>query len=199
MSFYNGARAVAGPIFRFVFGIKSSGIENIPKEGPLVVCSNHRSNYDPVIIGSALPCELKFMAKAELFKIPLFSGLLRMLGAFPVSRGKHDTEAVKKSIRVLKSGKVLLMFPEGHRQKKGDTLQNFKSGAVLFAYKAHAPIIPVAIVTKGTVRPFKRNKVLIGKPMRYEDMGFTDGSMENLHAASSILRDKIAELISADK
>ncbi len=199
MSFYNVVRVVVAPLLRLIFGIKRSGVKNLPRDGGIIICSNHRSNYDPVIIGGALPRQLKFMAKSELFKIPFLSGLVRLFGAFPVSRGKSDAQAIKKAIGFVEKDYALLMFPEGHRQKNGDMLQNFKSGAALCAYKAHSSIIPVAIVSKGEVRPFKRNFVIIGRPLKYEELGFTDGNTENLRAVSTLLQDKVSELINAGK
>lgn len=196
MSFYSIARVIASPVLRLIYGIKIEGRENLPKKGPVIVCSNHRSNSDPVILGATLPYELKFMAKAELFKIPFLSGLIRLLGAFPVNRGKNDTEAIKSAVRLLKSGKVLAMFPEGTRLKSGSVPLRFKSGVSLFAYKTQASVLPVAIASKGKVRPFKRNVVRIGKPISYEELGFTDGGAENLRNASTFLHDTISNLIS---
>lgn len=195
MSFYSVARAIVTPLFRLLYGMKIEGKENIPQKGPIIVCSNHRTNSDPVILGATLPYELKFMAKAELFKIPFLSGLIRLLGAFPVNRGKNDTAAVKLAVRLLKSGKVLAMFPEGTRQKNGSVPLRFKSGVSLFAYKTHATVLPIAISTEGKVRPFKRNIVRIGKPLSYEELGFENGSTENLRKASTLLHDRIANLI----
>lgn len=195
MSFYSIARVIVTPLIRLIYGIKIEGKENLLQKGSLIVCSNHRSNSDPVILGSTLPYELKFMAKAELFKIPFLRGLIRLLGAFPVNRGKNDTEAINFAVRLLKNNKVLAMFPEGTRQKNGNTPLRFKSGVSLFAYKTHATVLPVAIATEGKVRPFKRNIVRIGKPISYEDLGFTDGNAENLRNASTLLHDRIASLI----
>ena len=195
MSFYEGARIVAAPLIRFIYGIKRLGIDNFPKNGPVIVCSNHRSNNDPLIIGASMPREMKFMAKEELFKIPVLNFIIKLMGAFPVHRGKNNSEAVKTSIKILNQGKVLAIFPEGTRQKQGGTPRPFKTGAALFAYKTHAVVVPAAIITKGEVRPFKRNIVRIGEPLSFEDLGFTDGSAENLHAVSNFLHDKVAELL----
>lgn len=195
MSFYSTARFIMTPLIRLIYGIKVEGRENIPQNGSVIVCSNHRSNSDPVILGASLPYELKFMAKAELFKIPFLKGLIRLLGAFPVNRGKNDTEAIKSAVRLLKDGKVLAMFPEGTRQKVGMVPLRFKSGVSLFAYKTRAVVLPVAIASKGKVRAFKRNIVRIGKPLSYEELGFMDGSAENIRNASAIMRDRIINLI----
>lgn len=195
MNIYAGVRIIFAPVVRLVFGIKREGTANLPMNGAVIVCSNHRSNYDPVIIGASLRRDLNFMAKAELFKNPFLRLLITSLGAFPVRRGQGDFGAINKAMSILDSGRVLLMFPEGHRQKVGDTLQRFESGAVRCAFKTHAAILPVAIVTKGAIRPFKRNIVRVGKPLSYEELRFTDGSRENLREISLMLRDKVDELV----
>ena len=167
----------------------------MPVSGPVIVCSNHRSNYDPVILGASLSRDLNFMAKAELFKIPLFKGLITAFGAFPVQRGKGDAEASRTAVHILEEGNVLAMFPEGHRQKSGSGLQRFQKGTARFAYKAHAPVLPVAIVTKGRVRPFKRNALRVGTMIPYEELGFTDGSAENLASVSTFIRSRVEALL----
>lgn len=195
MSFYKYARLIAGAPLRLLFRIKRYGYGTFPKQGGIILCSNHRSNYDPVILGASLDRELKFMAKEELFRIPLFNSLIRTLGAFPVRRGKGDTEAIKKAAGILKDGEVLTMFAEGTRNKSGGMPRRFKSGAALCAYKSHACVVPAAIITKGPVRPLKRNTVVFGEPIAYDDLGFTDGSVENLRAVSARLHDEVAKLI----
>lgn len=199
MSFYNGVRVVMSPIFRLIFCIKRTGHHNLPSQGPVILCSNHRSNYDPVILGASLGRDLKFMAKAELFKNPVLRFIIKLFGAFPVKRGKGDFEALKRAISILNEGNVLAMFPEGTRLKAGGTPLRFKSGAALFAYQTHAPIVPVAIVTKGSVRPFKRIEVRVGKPLSYEELGFTDGSSENIRKVSGFLHDQVESLINGQQ
>jgi 1-acyl-sn-glycerol-3-phosphate acyltransferase len=195
MSFYDVIWFLFAGALRLVFRIRREGCENLPASGPVIVCSNHRSDLDPVLLGATLTRPLCFMAKEELFRVPVLSGLIRLLGAFPVRRGKGDTEAIRKSLRVLKDGKVLAMFPEGTRLREGTLPATFKAGVALFAYKTGADILPAAIVCKGKVRPFKRIRVVIGKPIKPAELGFTDGSTENLRHASSVLRDRVVALM----
>lgn len=195
MTFFTFARLIFGAPLRLIFGIKRYHVKNMPKSGPVILCSNHRSNYDPVILGAALNRDLRFMAKSELFSNPFLGALIKALGAFPVRRGKNDSDAMKKAVEILETKSVLTMFPEGTRNKDGGEPLRFKSGAALLAYKTHAPVVPAAIVTRGRVRPFKRNVVVIGKPISYEELGFTDGSMENLREVSGYIHDKVYELI----
>ena len=156
---------------RFVFKIymslfyrlKVSGLKNLPQRKPFIICSNHINWLDPVTIGTAIPARYKinYMAKAELFKNPLFGYLLRRVGAFPIKRYEDDYAALKKSFKVLKEGHVLGLFPEGSRSKDG-RLQKAHDGAALIAVRSGVPILPVAI--KGPYRLFKPLYFSIGRP-----------------------------------
>jgi 1-acyl-sn-glycerol-3-phosphate acyltransferase len=197
MNVYTVARTTLAPLLRLIFGVKRSGENNLPLAGGVIVCCNHRSNYDAIILGASLKRNLNYMAKAELFKNPIVRGIVTAFGAFPVRRGRGDSEAIRKAINIVNAGNALAMFPEGKRHKEGGIPQRFKSGTALVAFKTHATILPAAIVTKGAVRPFKRNFVKVGKPLSYEELGFTDGGTENLHAVSDMLHDKVVELINS--
>lgn len=194
MELFKFAQITVGPLIRAIFGIKASGVENMPKEGAVVLCSNHRSNSDPIILGAALKRPLCFMAKAELFKVPVLRSIIKWFGAFPVTRGRGDIDAMRKGLKVLKDGKVLAMFPEGTRYKELALPKAFKPGAAQFAYKTKAGILPAAVLSKGNVRPFKRNIVKFGKLIPYEELGFTDGSRENLNDVTKMIREKVIEL-----
>lgn len=194
MSVFTSAQKWVGAPLRSLFGIRREGMENTELKPPFVLCSNHRSNFDPIILGAALPFDLKFMAKEELFRVPVLRGIVRAFGAFPVSRGRHDSAALGKATGVLKSGQVLAMFPEGHRQKKNGPLQPFKSGAVLFAAQAGVPILPVMILAHGHVRPFGRSVVRVGRPVTAAELGIAEISGESLRAAREILRTRMAAL-----
>lgn len=194
MSFYSNARMIFSPLLRLLFGIKRTGQENLPAKGPVIVCCNHRSNYDPVIVGATLSRELKFMAKAELFRFAPLRVLITLLGAFPVERGRGDSGAMGKAAKILESGKVLAMFPEGHRQKEFGMPQRFQSGAARLAFKTHAAILPVAIATRGPVGFFRRNEVRVGRPLSFEELGF-DAEGRNLHDVNGLLHDEVQKLL----
>ncbi|MDR3644163.1 MAG: lysophospholipid acyltransferase family protein [Clostridia bacterium] len=199
MSFYSVAKFLFSPISRFMFQVTVEGSENLPAEGSAILCANHKSYIDPVFLAIVLHRPLNFMAKAELFRVPLLGPVIRGLGAFPVHRGKADSEAVRRAISVVQQGSVLAMFPEGTRLKQGETPQRFKSGAALIAFRTKAVIIPAAIITKGKVRLFKKTRVRIGKPMTCEDLGMTDGSIENLRQASEIIHSIVLGLLAGDE
>jgi 1-acyl-sn-glycerol-3-phosphate acyltransferase len=198
MRLYRVLKFLFSPILRVIFRVKSTGAENIPKTGPVILCSNHKSNFDPIIYGLVVDRTMNFMAKAELFKIPGLNLLVKSLGAFPVHRGLGDREALRLANEVLEKGNVLSLFPEGHRLKKGEVPQRFKSGAARFAFQNKAPIVPMALVSKGKVRLFKQTIVKVGKPITFEELGFTDGNDSELKRVSEEIRTRVMELMNLD-
>jgi len=159
------------PLFKLLFRLKIKGQQHLPKEGPFIVASNHASYLDPILLGLAVyPQKVKFMAKAELFRFPVFNLLISRLGAFPVKREKGQLTAVKTASQILKSKSVLGIFPEGTRHK--DKLGPAQLGAALVALKTKAPIIPVAIKGTNLVWPpgsrrfyFPPLTVIVGQPL----------------------------------
>lgn len=167
MSFYKFARALLSIIFRIIYRIEVIGIENIPEKGRAILCSNHISMLDPIILGISIKRPISFMAKKELFKNPFIAKLLTALAAFPVDRENSDLTAIRNSINVLKMEKILGMFPEGTRTKKMD-LEFAKPGVSLIAYKGKSPVIPVFIETD--YRLFSKISINIGKPIIIDDL-----------------------------
>jgi 1-acyl-sn-glycerol-3-phosphate acyltransferase len=130
-------------------------MENLPKNSGYVICSNHKSNYEPMVLGALLPGYVRYMAKNELWNFKPFGCLISHLGAIPIKRGKGDVRAVKETELVLQNGGILVIFPEGHRNKIFDENAG-KPGAAKIAYKMKVPIVPVGI-SGGNVK--------IGKPI----------------------------------
>ncbi|MCG0278010.1 MAG: 1-acyl-sn-glycerol-3-phosphate acyltransferase [Thermanaeromonas sp.] len=194
--FYRIAKFICYLFFRYICRWEVRGQENFPREGPAVVVSNHVSFWDPVAVGVAVPRPVRFMAKEELFRIPLLGQVIRGLGAFPVRRGRSDRQALKESLEILRSGQVLGMFPEGTRVRTGG-LGTFHNGAAVLSLKTGAPLVPVAlkgtqnIFSKGWFRPFQ---VFIGEPIYPGCKGsYTPFEVEEL---SRRAREAIAKLLS---
>ena len=136
---------VVFPLFRGLFRGSTLGLEHVPKDGPLVVASNHGSHLDPPLLGHALGRPVAFMAKAELFAIPLLGAVIRACGAYPVRRGASDREAIRTATAKLEKGWATGVFLDGTRQANG-RVNNPLPGAALLAARSGAPLLPVAIV-----------------------------------------------------
>jgi 1-acyl-sn-glycerol-3-phosphate acyltransferase len=141
-----------------------SGVENIPQQGGIILVSNHISYWDPVVIGCALPKtrQVYFMAKHELFKIPVLGPLIAMLGAFPVKRGGADRSAIRTALGHLEGQRVVGIFPEGTRSKSDDMLDPHM-GAAMLSTRTGVPILPIAVM--GTRGFFGKISIRFGKPM----------------------------------
>lgn len=159
---------VAGTVFRSIFDIRAAGAHRLPARGPVVLICNHVSNFDVIPMQLSLPRPFYAMAKHSVFVNPASRWLFCQLGAFPVVRGQRDQWALDYAQYVLEMGEVLLMFPEGTRNR-GLGLRQAKAGAARLALAAGAPIVPMAV--SGTDRLFKpwyrRSpvSVVIGEPI----------------------------------
>ena len=134
-------------IFKNFFKCQIVGVENIPSTKGVIIAANHISLWDPPLIGTFLPRKINFMAKEELFDIPIIGYIIKRLNAFPVKRGTADRVAIKKAISLLKSGECLGLFPEGTRSKDGK-LGEAEAGMALIAIKADVPVVPTAVIIK---------------------------------------------------
>tara|TARA_B100001113_G_scaffold33380_1_gene23747 strand:+ start:881 stop:1561 length:681 start_codon:yes stop_codon:yes gene_type:complete len=140
------------PIFRFLFRGKTTGISNLPKAGGVVIVSNHGSHLDPPILGHALGRPVAFMAKSELFNIPILASIISACGAYPVKRGAGDREALRTASNRLSEGWATGVFLDGKRQENG-RVNDPKAGAALLAGRTGCPILPVAIVNSQRAFP----------------------------------------------
>ena len=143
------------PVYRLFFRGKTLGNLNVPLTGPLIVVSNHGSDLDPPILGHSLGRPISFMAKKELFQIPLLSNVIKACGAYPVERGSSDRKAIRAALEVLGSNKVIGLFLDGTRQNNG-RVNKPMAGAALLAAKSGAKLLPVAIVNSH--RAFGKNE-----------------------------------------
>lgn len=125
-------------------GVRAEGLELVPLTGPLLVCSNHVSNLDPLLLGARLPRVVHAMAKAEMFRNPVVRTYLELCNCFPVRRGQPDRRAMRAALAVLRSGGALVLFPEGHRSPN-QAVQPFEAGAGYLALRSRVPVVPCAI------------------------------------------------------
>jgi 1-acyl-sn-glycerol-3-phosphate acyltransferase len=130
---------------RAYFGVRHEGVQQIPREGPLIIAPNHVSYADPPLVGLPVGRPVHFMAWNRLFQVPLFGPIIRYLRAFPVETESADPRATREAVRLLRAGRALLIFPEGGRTRDG-RLQRFKPGAFRLACAHGAPVLPVTIV-----------------------------------------------------
>src|SRR5919201_714239 len=174
LPFYKLVGVASWPVTRFLYRLRATGREHVPRRGGFVLAANHTSNFDPWPLGMPLfpRRTLRFMAKIELFN-PLLKPLLIGGGAFPVRRGEADHEAIETAVRLAREGEGVVMFPEGTRRRKG-LRKKFDprphTGAARIALAADVPLVPAAI--KGTDRLARLGplKVAYGPPIRLDDL-----------------------------
>ena len=179
---YAIVRAILNFFFFVIFGLKVEGRENVPQTGAIIVAPNHKSYWDPPVVGVAFNTRIiHYMAKEELFKNPFFGWLIRQFGTFPVKRGSVDRAAVRQAIKEIKEGNPLGIFPEGTRIKR-EGLGRFHTGMASLALMTGTPVIPVAVL--GTMDLPRKNgpfAVLIGKPIEVPKQRPTDEKVAELN------------------
>ena len=177
------------PIYRF----DVKGLEHFPKTGGVLICSNHIDALDPPVVGITAPRPVHFMAKEELFHMPILKPLLPKINAFPVKSGLSDREALRKALSLLKNGDVMGLFPEGTRNTDGKLGKGF-SGAGFFALKGDANVVPCAII--GPYKPLKRLKVVYGKPIDMQPYRDRKATAEEV---TSVIMNEIQKLLDQNK
>lgn len=181
-------------LLRIFYGFRIYGTEHALTTGPAIYAGNHTSNFDPLVLGVAIPRYSRFIAKKELFRNRVIGWYLRQLGAFPVDREKADLEAMRTSIKVVKAGGALGIFPEGTRNKTGK-LGKAQPGAVMIALKAKAPIVPCAITNSGK-RP---TIVRFGRPIALDEYFDRKLSKEEMEEIGGLLMSEIGRLLEIDR
>ncbi len=165
--------ALVGWFVKLLFGIRILNPEKEPEEGGYLICGNHIAASDAVVLAySFKKNQAHLMAKKELFKIPVVAQLIKLLGAFPVDRGGADVGAIKKSIAMIKEGKCVALFPQGHRYPGVDPRTTpIKNGAGLIVTRAECDVVPVYVLRKNN-RPklFRRSYLIIGDKIPYAEL-----------------------------
>ncbi|MBN2218299.1 MAG: 1-acyl-sn-glycerol-3-phosphate acyltransferase [Pirellulales bacterium] len=126
------------------YRVRRWGIENIPAEGPVLLAPNHQSHFDPPLVGCCCPRRVSYVARASLFDFAPFGALIRSFGAFPIDREGRGFAGIKETLRRLKRGEMVLIFPEGARTPDG-LIAPFHGGVRTLALRSGATIVPVAI------------------------------------------------------
>ncbi|WLR43752.1 lysophospholipid acyltransferase family protein [Bacillus carboniphilus] len=189
MTFYTFSRSVVKFLMKSLYRIEVEGIENIPDEGGVLLCSNHINNWDPPLVGISSPRPVRFMAKEEIFHKKVIGTIIANLGAFPVKRGMSDREALRKGLKILKNGEVLGLFPEGTRSKNGQ-LKEGLAGAGFFALRSDASVVPCAII--GPYKRFNKVKIIFGSPIDFTELRANKNSAEQ---ATSLIMNEIRHLL----
>jgi len=168
-------RAILVPAFLVYFRMQRIGREHLPKQGPLLLASNHRSFLDPFVIGMLVRRPVYYMAKRELFEKRWQAWILNALGAFPVDRGQGDSAAMDTARTILERGDCVVLFPEGTRVRPGP-LAKPRRGVGRLALETGVPVAPVAVI--GTedvrrgwrIRP-RKVRVRVGRPLNFPTAG----------------------------
>lgn len=174
-----------------IFRIKVIGEENLPSEGSCMVCANHQSNWDPVILILFLKRKVHFMAKSELFNNAFLRKLLTEEGVIPIKRGAADIQAIKSAMGVLKNGEVLGMFPTGTRTK-GMGGAEAKKGAALIASRTGTNVVPIYI--NASYKIFSTITINIGRKIDLSDINGKKLTADELEDLSLEIYEKIKEL-----
>ena len=199
----NGSRSyrIIYPLFsgivKLVLNIKVINTEKEPSDGGFLVCANHTSGADPIVLSYAFKKnQVHFMAKKELFKIPLLAQLIKLLGAFPVDRAANDIGAVRKAITLIEEDKCMGIFPQGHRYPGEDPRKTkTKNGLALIATKSHADVVPCYIWRKKKkFKLFRRTYVIIGDRIPFEELNFNPEVAGEYVRITDIAFDKICTL-----
>ncbi len=193
---YTFCRWLAVPLFGGLYRCRVEGTANLPRDGAVMVITNHKSNVDPVIAGMVLDRPLRYMAKKELFGHRWLRGLITTLGAFPIERGARDRAALVAALEILRGEEVLLMFPEGRRYEDA-AVHEFLSGAGMIALRSGAPVVPMAMdgtqrLVVGRRPGLPALRVRIGPPVDLSDItGRNSGAYK---AAAGRMQAAVAEL-----
>jgi 1-acyl-sn-glycerol-3-phosphate acyltransferase len=184
---YDAIKYLLQMVAVFGYGLRVIGRENWPQTGGGLVCANHQSMFDPPLVGLNCPRRMNYLARDTLFPIPILGSLIRFLDAIPIDREGVGLSGIKETLRRLKAGELVLIFPEGTRTSDGN-VKPLKPGFIALARRGNVPLIPVGLDGAFQVWPrssrfprFGRVAVAIGEPINIEQiaaMGDDDLLME---------------------
>jgi len=161
--FYSFLKLILTILFKMLYRVEVSGYENIPKKGKFILCSNHLSYVDPLIIVGYFSRHVYFMAKKEVFNIRVLGEIISFLNAFPVDRNSIDRKAIKNSCEILNSEEVLCMFPEGTRSTEGVIRDGHKGVGLISIFSSSSPILPMALSGTNKIIQKPRKRIFFPK------------------------------------
>ena len=193
---YESIRWLTGLPMRAAFRVHVDGIEHVPRTGGVVLAPTHRSNWDTIVLGVPLRRPLRAMAKIELYRNPVLGWVLRHGGAFPVVRGKGDEQAMATSLALLRAGEVLLVYPEGTRNRDGNARPH--DGASRLALMSGADLVPAAVIGTDRARlwPPRSSRFygMFGPPIEMDDLREAEDLRRAAHAATARWKVAVADL-----
>jgi 1-acyl-sn-glycerol-3-phosphate acyltransferase len=201
---YAVLKPIVVALMRLLFRLEMINPGLVPATGPVLIVSNHVSVLDPPLVGGSAPRPLFFMAKEELFRIPLFGRLIRGLNARPVRRDGSDMRALKAALGLLQEGRAILVFPEGTRGEEGRPLREGKPGVGMLAVLSGAPVVPVYVSGSGTALPRGRAlprptkvRVTFGPPLIFKTEGKREGKRAGDEGRKEAYREAAQEMMRA--
>ena len=194
-SLYTFIQKFSVPI-RFFNRITAYNPEYMPEEGGIILCSNHLAARDVFLIGSTCKRPMRYVAKKELFSIPIIGRCVAAAGAVKIDRGGNDVGALRKAVELAENGEIVSIFPQGHRNPGVDpTTTPIKNGVGMVAYRSGCDVIPIFIKTKNNkYRLFRKVDIIYGKPIKNSELGFTTGGSDEYKAAAELIYARILEL-----
>jgi 1-acyl-sn-glycerol-3-phosphate acyltransferase len=189
---YQFLQLIGAPIIYLLFLPRVIGKKNTKIKGKAVIVSNHLSMWDPLFISIMFRRQIYWMGKIELFKNKFLKVFFSLVKSFPVRRGEGDLPAIRHAFNILRSDKLLGIFPEGTRAKGGG-LRNFEPGTSMIALKNKAPVIPIYI--KGNYKIFHRMTMIIGEPIQLSDYVGSSTNTHTVKIASEFLENKLKDMM----
>ncbi len=169
MKLYSFIRFLVVLPIRLIFRLKIEGRENIPDEA-FLVCANHISAVDPLLLAIAFPKPIRFVGKEEILQNPFWRLIGKIAHFIPINRGSADLKAIRTCMSAIKDGQNVGIFPQGTRIKSNPTPESALPGTGLIILRTKAPVVPVAVFAKEhKVKAFRKTRVVIGKPVYYEE------------------------------
>lgn len=183
-------------VYKLVYRVKVINKDRIPKEGAYIICANHINMLDALSVVCTSKRKIRFICKHSMFKVKFLGYALKLADTIPVDREKNDIESMKRTIKALKNGDVLGIFPEGTRKGMEKNVKA-KNGAAFFSLKCKVNVIPLGI--QGTFKPFTKVKLIYGEPLDFSEYYGKEKDKEALEKVTNIIMDNIVMLTNNNK